>query len=124
MTYINEPVDLTSLIQQAIDNGDTATARALSRALENQTRISTVIQEPTEYVEYQQPSAYVRSSPNNGVSVTWWLCFVILPYLAIAEVLTPGHQGPLKIYKTYLAWPISLVSSVTKSFGGNDNAAP
>lgn len=124
MTYINDQVDITTLIQQAIDNGDTATARALSRALENQTRLSvptqTYIQEPEyQYVEYQQPVTYTRRT--SSFSITWWLCFVVLPYLAVAEVLAPGHQGPLKIHKTELAWPIDIVGNV---FGGKEDAAP
>jgi hypothetical protein len=117
--------ELTTLIQQAIDNGDTATARALSRALENQTKVSTIAyQEPAQvfnqpqYIEPQQTYYYAPSrSQNGGVSISWWLCFVILPYLAVAEVLAPGHQGPLKIHQTKLAWPVEMVGTV---FGNKD----
>ena len=116
-------VDLPTLIQQALDNGDTATARALSRALENQTRITTVVSEPEPVYTtaiHQSPvydNTIYRESPKK-ISITWWLCFVILPYLAIAEVMTPGHQGPLKIHQTDLDWPITLVGNTFKALGG------
>jgi hypothetical protein len=121
--YTNNQVDLTVLIQQAIDNGDTATARSLSRVLENQTKVNVVQYQqeqyyPEETYSPQQPTYYIEEGQSvRGISVTWWLCFVILPYLAVAEVLVPGHQGPLKIHQTQLTWPIDMVGSV---FGGKD----
>jgi len=119
--------ELTALIQQAMDNGDTATARALSRALENQTKISTVpvpVQQeeyyyPQQQVYTQQPQyieelvyANRQASPQQGISISTIFCLVILPYLAVAEVLAPGHQGPLKIHQTKLAWPIEMVGGM------------
>ena len=117
--------ELTTLIQQAIDNGDTATARALSRALENQTKVSTIsYQEPTQVFhqpQYVEPQQSYYATPvrqqSSGISISWWLCFVILPYLAVAEVMAPGHQGPLNIHQTQLSWPVDMVSS---AFGKKD----
>jgi hypothetical protein len=143
--------ELTTLIQQAMDNGDTATARALSRALENQTKISTIPVRQEEYyypqqqclppqqVYTQQPQyldvsyepveyyeTLVQYKPTNLEKITrflprntsTWICLVILPYLAVAEVLAPGHQGPLKIHQTDLDWPITLVGNTLKGLGG------
>jgi hypothetical protein len=137
--------DITTLIKQAMDNGDTATALTLARTLEHQTKISTVPVQQEEYyipqqqylppqqvytqqpqyldvsyepVEYYEP--LVQYNPTKLEKITQflprntstWICLVILPYLAIAEVLAPGHQGPLKIHQTKLAWPIEMVGGM------------
>ena len=138
--------DITSLIQQAMANGDTATALTLARTLEHQTKISTIPVHQEEYYQPQQqylpPSQVyqddyyyepqepyidaqytpVRNLPTwqDRIPRNWstWVCLVILPYLAIAEVMTPGHQGPLKIHQTDLDWPITLVGNTFKALGG------
>lgn len=131
--------ELTTLIQQALDSGDTATARALSRTLENQTRISTRLEDPfiedpdycpeqqrlitgqvynpqPQYLgAYHEPVEYYEPVVNGSqktISISTLVCLVILPYLAIAEVLAPGHQGPLKIHETNLDWPIEMIGGV------------
>jgi hypothetical protein len=135
--------ELTTLIQQALDNGDTAIARALSRALENQTKISTIPVQQEEYypqqqylppqqvytqqpqyldvyhepVEYYEPIA-IQSQ--RSVSISALVCLVILPYLAIAEVLAPGHQGPLKVHQMNLDWPVEMVGGIFPKGGSTD----
>lgn len=127
--------ELTTLIQQAMDNGDTATARALSRALENQTKISTVPIQQEEYYYYPQQQVYTQqpqyieepvytnrqAPPQQSISISTILCLVILPYLAFAEVLAPGHQGPLKIHQMNLDWPIEMIGGMFPK-GESNNA--
>lgn len=103
--------DLTVLIQQALNNGDTETAQSLSKVLEHQTKISVIpLEQPIEYIETYQPT-YIPPAKVQIISISWWLCFIILPYLAIAEVLAPGHQGLLKINHMDLDWPVVLVTN-------------
>lgn len=125
--------ELTTLIQQALDSGDTATARALSRALENQTKITTIPVQQEEYYYpqqqylppqqaytqqldiYHEPVEYYEPVVNGSqktISISTLVCLVILPYLAIAEVLAPGHQGPLKIHQMNLDWPIEMIGGM------------
>jgi hypothetical protein len=101
--------DLTSLIQQALDNGDTATARVLSRALENETKIYTP--QPTQ--TYTQPEYYQEASVSSYESVreisvtkilSSWQLAVIMLYIAIAEVSAPGHQGLMKAHEMHWFW--------------------
>ena len=133
--------DITTLIKQAMDNGDTATALTLARTLEHQTKVTTVPVQQEEYypqqqyltpqythtqpldvyyepVEYYEPVSRYQPNRLQAISqfipknTTTWLCLVILPYLAIAEVLAPGHQGPLKVHQTNLDWPIEMIGGM------------
>lgn len=112
--------ELTALIQQALDTGDTTTARALSRALENQTKVTTIPVQQEEYyypqtATYYEPVEYYEPVANGSqktISISTLVCLVILPYLAFAEVLAPGYQGPLKIHQMNLDWPIEMIGGM------------
>lgn len=111
--------ELTTLIKQALDTGDTATARALSRALENQTKVSTIPVRQEEYYYPQQqclppqqvytqqpqyldvsyePVEYYEPifTPPRYSSRSWktfpisYLLIGIMGYAAIAQMGAPG----------------------------------
>ena len=110
--------DLTSLIQQALDNGDTATARVLSRTLENQTRVHAPVHtqpytqnyiQPADDYYYEQPVHYEEVREISIIQALFkalssWQLAVVMVYIAIAEVSAPGHQGPLRAHEMHWFW--------------------
>ncbi len=142
--------DITTLIKQAMDNGETATALTLARTLEHQTKVTTVPAQQEDYyypqqqylppqqaytqqldvyyepVEYYEPISRYQPNRLQAISqfipknTTTWLFLVILPYLAFAEVLAPGHQGPLKIHQMNLDWPIEMIGGMFPKGGSTD----
>ena len=88
--------DLPTLIQQALDAGDTATARSLSRAYEQQTKFYTI--------QYVEPIYEVDVTPSQSNSYNYvdysrqifqiprisHLLIIFLIYASVAQMATPG----------------------------------
>jgi hypothetical protein len=116
------------LLHEALRDGNTAAAAALSRAIEERTRLAsnhysvltqgltqqqTFIQAtaiPVQAQTIQQASVKEQKSKEVKEDFNWltftcsWKMTIIVLYIAIAEVLNPGHQGLLKLHQIHWFW--------------------
>jgi len=113
------------LLHEALRDGNNAAAAALSRAIEERTRLASnhysvltqgltqqqpIIQTTAIPVQAQTLPARPIQSQKPKQDFDWkefacsWKMTAIVLYIAVAEVLNPGHQGPLKIHQIHWLW--------------------
>jgi len=100
--------ELQAAIHQAVEDGDTELAKELNKTLLRIARSTKVVESP------QATPRYYSEPKSRSISITTLICFVVLPYWAVAEVAAPGHQGLKKVTEVHWLWGPKLVISPLK----------
>ena len=101
--------ELQAAIHQAVIDGDTEMVKQLNITLRRISHSTQAIDVPHQTVlrsTYTENN--IQDSPKQiTLSISAIICFGFLPYWAIAEVLSPGHQGLTKVTQASWGWGLS-----------------